>query len=117
MLNNDELIEDGGFESGTLYSYCVCDSSFQPTKPQKLNIDGRETNVCKVNAFFSAVQLSQQVNTIPGHNYNVRFWLTGQSSFKDREVTVYMSSVLSIYQDFSTLLLKTIIINFFIIYQ
>lgn len=111
--NNVELIKDGGFDSGTLYTYCVCDSSSQRTIPTKDYNSG--SYVCEVKNFFSSVQLSQSVNTIAGREYNVSFWLKSQSG-RDNTVTVYMSSAFKMNApDFISLLLTCFSIIFFII--
>ena len=88
MTNNIELIEDGGFESGTFYAFCVCDSSIKQVKLS----NNRNSKVCEIKTLFSAVQLAQSVRTIPQRIYNISFWLQNQRGF-DQQVTVYISTV------------------------
>jgi len=110
-----ELIEDGGFESGTLYAYCVCDSIFKPTAPTDRGHYHRGAYVYEVNSFFSAVQLSQAVKTIAGRKYNVSFWLQSQGGLNN-VVTVYMSSAFRTSEQFIPLLLTRFIFIFFVFY-
>ncbi len=114
-ISNVELIDDGGFESGSMYAYCVCDSNMQPTKPTAARYGQTGSYVCDVKNFFSAVQLSQSVNTIAGRNYNVSFWLEPQGGF-DKNVAVYMSSACKIDEHFVPLLRTKFFIIFFILY-
>jgi hypothetical protein len=115
-LDGTELIEDGGFESGTMYAYCLCDSSFVRTKPTQYH-QHSGTYRCQIENFFSSVQLSQAVNTIAGRKYNVRFWLQGTSFFSfENRATVYMSSAFNTNERFVLLLLKRFIIILLIFY-
>ena len=90
MSNNRELIEDDGLGNCMINTYCVCDSNPSSIQSKKSNQYSNFT-VCEINNFNSAVQLSQSVNTISGHGYNVSFWLQSQTSLNNH-VTVYMSS-------------------------
>jgi hypothetical protein len=112
-LNNVELIRDGGFESGTMYAYCVCDSNFKPTDRNRYH---RGVYVCEINGFFSAVKLSQAVDTITGREYNVSFWLQSQSGLDNVVATVYMSSAFRTREYFVSLLLTRFIFIFFVFY-
>jgi hypothetical protein len=112
-ISNVELIEDGGFESGTMYAYCVCDSNLQRTKPTTARYSHTGSYVCEVKNFFSAVQLAQSVNTIVGRSYNVSFWLQSQGGGMDNNAAVYMSSACKMTV---SLLQTKFIIIFFILY-
>ena len=87
-VDNVDLIEDGGFESGTLTTYCVCDDSSSPTKLTK----DSSGYVYEADTFFAPATLSQPVNTIEGRNYSVSFWLKADIFSKRGSVSVYMST-------------------------
>ncbi len=88
VLTNTELVDDGGFESGTLNSYCVCFESFEPSTITHTKHSG--SYACEAQNFFGDTKISQSLNTIPNRNYNISFWLYKHTSWES-PLTVYMN--------------------------
>lgn len=89
MSNKVEVMQDGGFKSGTLNAYCVCDDNLKPNKVKKSWVRSHSWEY-DIDTFFSAVKLSQAVNTNIEHQYNISFWLENRG--RSANVLVYMSA-------------------------
>jgi hypothetical protein len=89
ILTNAELIDNGGFESGILNTYCVCSGDFCPSTTT-IFLMHTGSYAYDPSNFFSAVKLSQSLDTIPRRNYNVSFWLN-KGSREESPLTVYIS--------------------------
>ena len=94
IVNKSELIEDGGFESGTLSSYCLCESSTSQVKADRFFAHSAPY-ILEMSTFFSPTKLSQLVYTTPGQKYNVSFWLPNRFGSNKNHLTVFMSTALN----------------------
>jgi hypothetical protein len=90
LLTGVELIDNGGFESGTLNTYCVCSGDFRRSSTTTFT-QHNGLYACDASNFFSAVKLSQSLNTIPKRNYKISFWLQ-QNAPLESPLTVYMNT-------------------------
>lgn len=87
-LTSMELITNGGFETGSVNTYCVCPASFgSPSSTTSLYKNSGSYGFDSSN-FFGETKLSQVLDTIPGRSYVVSFTL--YNTFGS-QMTVHMS--------------------------
>ena len=85
---NTELMNNGDFETGSLNAYCVCSGRLDSIHSRFPDHSG--SYVYDARNMIDSTKLSQALNTIPGRNYNVSFWLNKPFGFES-PLKVYMS--------------------------
>ncbi|CAF3987680.1 unnamed protein product [Adineta steineri] len=113
-LTKFELIQNGGFENGTLNGYCLSDplnNSFAVSF-----VDAYQGScACYIIYPFTPVELTQTVNTTIGRVYNVSFWLLGQIDAPS-PVDVYMGVAVASSGNYCSMQFIVLVFIFFTIY-